>query len=175
MLSDIKTFTLVVSTGGVIITAILTHYFTIKKEKFSKTFEYKIKILKEVYAPIYRILVKNIHPFDGYEGITVKSFKEIDQIFEEKVELIDPILEEFIWILKEECYLNQNHPKGEWVQVDQDKKFLNYVQYQYNNLRKEMNLPYDYAEVSFDIKLKVHLDAFMRNRKRKEAKKLKTN
>lgn len=66
-MDDIKSFTLAVSTGGVIITVILTHFFTVKREKFSKVFEYKLKILKDVYTPIYRIILEGINPFDGYE------------------------------------------------------------------------------------------------------------
>ncbi|HFR4148459.1 hypothetical protein ACPCZP_05435 [Bacillus bombysepticus] len=59
-MDDIKVFTLVVTTGGVIITAILTHILTSKREKFAKTYEYKVKMLKDLYAPMYKILLQGI-------------------------------------------------------------------------------------------------------------------
>lgn len=169
-MDDIKSFTLVVSTGGVIITAILTHFFTVKREKFSKVFEYKLKILKDVYTPIYRIILEDVHPFDGYEGISIKQFEKIEKIIQENLELVDPQLESIIWILKEELYALYSHPNIDYVTLDEDRRLVDYVDFQYNYIRKQLGLPYDSGKITFVERLEIFKQRYKSKKNSKKAK-----
>lgn len=166
MMDDIKTFTLIVTTGGVMITAILTHFFTLKREKYSKTFEHKLQILKDVYTPIYRVLMKQVEPGEGYEGLGARPFLEIMEILEDNIELVDPNLESILWDLKEEYY--------HWGQsrvrlLDEDRKLLDFVLFQYNVLRKDMGLPYDASSVGLKTRFEFYLGNIKRSRKSRKS------
>ncbi|MFJ8119552.1 hypothetical protein [Bacillus mycoides] len=164
-MDDLKIFTLVVTTTGVIITAFLTHHFTLRREKYAKTFEYKLKIVTELYAPIYRKMTPSMRPLHyGYQGISIKTFKEIEEIIEENIELVDPVLQHVIWELRERCYILSDHPKGEGVGVDTDRELLDYIQYQFNSIRKELKLPYDSTTLSFRTKLNIYKKKKERNK-----------
>ncbi|MGM2669628.1 hypothetical protein ACS2QR_16925 [Bacillus cereus group sp. Bce026] len=165
---DLKAFTLIVTTGGVIITAILTHFFTLKREKYSKTFEYKLQILKDIYTPIYRILSSQVEPGEPYEGIEFHSFQEIERIIESNLELTDPNLESIIWEMKEGFLFSQS--VDEYRNQDQNRSLLDYVLFQYNKLRKELGLPHDSSAVSFNVRLGFYIYKYKMNKKRKEAR-----
>ncbi|PEP75335.1 hypothetical protein CN573_10565 [Bacillus wiedmannii] len=167
MMDDIKTFTLIVTTGGVMITAILTHFFTLKREKYSKTFEHKLQILKEVYTPIYRVLMREVEPGEGYQGLGATPFLDIMEILEDNIELVDPNLESILWDLKEEYYY--------WGEsrvrlLDEDRNLLDFVLYQYNVLRKDMGLPYDASSIGLKTRVGFYLSNIKRNRKSRLAK-----
>ncbi|MCU5695517.1 hypothetical protein OCB06_19160 [Bacillus cereus] len=166
-MDDIKTFTLIVTTGGVMITAILTHFFTLKREKYSKTFEHKLQILKEVYTPIYRVLMREVEPGEGYQGLGATPFLDIMEILEDNIELVDPNLESILWDLKEEYYY--------WGEsrvrlLDEDRNLLDFVLYQYNVLRKDMGLPYDASSIGLKTRVGFYLSNFKRNRKSRLAR-----
>ncbi|MDQ7236782.1 hypothetical protein QYM13_23830 [Bacillus pacificus] len=166
-MDDIKTFTLIVTTGGVMITAILTHFFTLKREKYSKTFEHKLQILKEVYTPIYRVLMREVEPGEGYQGLGAKPFLDIMEILEDNIELVDPNLESILWNLKEEYYY--------WGEsrvrlLDEDRNLLDFVLYQYNVLRKDMGLPYDASSIGLKTRVGFYLSNIKRNRKSRLAR-----
>ncbi|MGK8605500.1 hypothetical protein ACRS42_10270 [Bacillus thuringiensis] len=144
-MDDIKVFTLIVTTGGVIITAILTHILTSKREKFAKTYEYKVKMLKDLYAPMYKILLQGIRVNSQYKGINSEQFKQIDEICRENIELVDPILQNIIYetdisIVFAEDFGNSSESSSI---RDKDRKLFAYVQYQYNYFRKDLGLPFD--------------------------------
>ncbi|MDA1795689.1 hypothetical protein [Bacillus cereus group sp. BY8-1LC] len=166
-MDDIKTFTLIVTTGGVMITAILTHFFTLKREKYSKTFEHKLQILKEVYTPIYRVLMREVEPGEGYQGLGATPFLDIMEILEDNIELVDPNLESILWDLKEEYYY--------WGEsrvrlLDEDRNLLDFVLYQYNVLRKDMGLPYDASSIGLKTRVGFYLSNIKRNRKSRLAR-----
>lgn len=169
-MDDIKIFMLVVSTGGVIITAILTHFFTTKREKFSKVFEYKLKILTVVYTPVYRILLEGVNPFDGYEGISIKQFESIEKIIQVNLELVDPQLESIVWILKEEKYALYSHSNIDYVSLDEDRRLVDYVDFQYNYIRKQLGLPYDSGKITFVERLEIFKQRYKGKQNTKKAK-----
>ncbi|MGH0793588.1 hypothetical protein ACQVTT_05130 [Bacillus mycoides] len=167
MLNDIKTFTLIVTTGGVLITAILTHFFTLKREKYSKIFEHKLQILKDVYTPIYLVLMKEVEPGEGYQGLGGRPFQNIMGILEDNIELVDPNLESILWDLKEDYYYWDQRPSG---LLDEDRKLLDFVLYQYNVLRKDMGLPYDASSIGLKTRVGFYLSNIKRNRKSRLAR-----
>ncbi|WP_242315744.1 hypothetical protein [Bacillus cereus group sp. BfR-BA-01355] len=144
-MDDIKVFTLIVTTGGVIITAILTHILTLKREKFAKTYEYKVKMLKELYAPMYKVLFQDIRTRSQYKGINSEQFKQLDEICRENIELVDPMLQNIIYEAAissdfSEDFENSSEPS---LIRDKDGKLFAYVQFQYNYFRKNLGLPFD--------------------------------
>ncbi|MED1114317.1 hypothetical protein [Bacillus paramycoides] len=166
-MNDIKTFTLIVTTGGVMITAILTHFFTLKREKYSKTFEHKLQILKDVYTPIYIVLMKEVEPGEGYRGLGARPFQHIMGILEENIELVDPNLESILWDLKEDYYYWDQRKFG---LLDEDRKLLDFVLFQYNDLRKDMGLPYDSSSVGLKTRLEFYLINIKRNQKSRKSR-----
>lgn len=78
----------------------------------------------------------------------MKQFEKIEKIIQESLELVDPQLELIIWILKEEYYIQSTHPNINYISLDEDRRLVDYVEFQYNNLRKQLGLPYDSGKIS---------------------------
>lgn len=169
VLSNEKIFTIVVSGVMAILAAILTHYFTMRKEKFSKTYEHKLKIFTNVYTPIYGILRNEVEPGEGYRGLNPTAFIEIMDILEENIELVDPNLETILWSLKEDYYY-----MGEmgYEFLDEDRKLLDFTLFQYNILRKSLGLPYDASSTDLKTRIEFYFSNLKRNRKSRHARKV---
>ncbi|WP_283746332.1 hypothetical protein [Bacillus cereus] len=169
MLSNEKIFTIIVSGIMAILAAILTHYFTMRKERFSKTYEHKLKIFTNVYTPIYGILRNEVEPGEGYRGLNPTAFIEIMDILEENIELVDPNLESILWNLKEDYY-----DMGEmgFDFLDEDRKLLDFILFQYNVLRKNLGLPYDASSTDLKTRIEFYFSNLKRNRNSRNARKV---
>lgn len=97
-----------------------------------------------------------------YVGFDEREAKKVVEIVEKNIELVDPVLEEVVWELKEDVYHGTNsHSMNHF---DTDRKVLDHVVYNYNLLRKKLRLPYDNAY--FREKCRVFTENQKRRRKR---------
>ncbi|MCB4844103.1 hypothetical protein LHW04_03375 [Bacillus tropicus] len=143
----------IVTVFSVFITAILTHIFTSKRDKYGKVYDHKIKILTDVYTPIYRYLMDEVEPGDEYGGLSLDTYHAVRDILESNIHLIEPELESMLWQLNEQYYyLNQMRTRN----FDSDKKFMRYVVFQYNLLRKDLGLPYDKSRISIKKRIQMY-------------------
>ncbi|MED3467540.1 hypothetical protein P4485_16810 [Bacillus thuringiensis] len=155
MLDDIRVVTLIITTCGVVITALLTHFFTSRREKYEMVYEYKLKILTEVYTPIYRYLMDEVDPGDEYSGFDVGTYMGITGILESNIHLIEPVLESMLWQLNEQ-YHHMEQERTSTSIFDKDKKFMRYIVFQYNLLRKELGLPYSKSSIGFKKRIQMN-------------------
>ncbi|KAB2493212.1 hypothetical protein F8158_22875 [Bacillus cereus] len=123
---------------------IIGHFFTLKRERRGRVYKNKEKVLKEVYAPIYKILSPDFGYSSEYKG-TVK-IKQIEEIVHNNSELVDTQLIQMVKDTRAGIRMVDG-PTGEkddfTVVYDHDKKFFTYIRDQYNSLKKELGLPYD--------------------------------
>ena len=135
-----------------------------KKEVRFQSTHYKIETLDSVYTPIYKILIQNVIPGEGYESIDNHDLDNIIKIIDEHVNLVDPKLNNIIWSLREEERFawdaRQNNP---FVYLDENRVLLNHVVSYYNKLRKAVGLPY---EKQWKDKLFALNNSFRRHRNR---------
>lgn len=145
-----------------------------KKEVRIQSTNYKIETLDKVYTPIYKILIHDVVPGDGYESIDDHQLESILEIAAENINLVDPKLDNILWKLREEVrYADRETQYNHFIYLDEDRMLLNHVESYYNKLRKAIGLPY---EKPLNSKL-IHLsDLFYRDHrkfKRKVRKHLK--
>lgn len=132
---------IIIASVTIIISNCFTYLFALKKDSKQIYSKYKISILEELYTPIYKIILREVNPLDGYEGISGKQFTEIKEIISDKYILVDPVLDNIIWSLKEDECLNRGYEK--YYCFDKDRRLLTHVERQYNKLRKSIGLPYE--------------------------------
>lgn len=120
-----------------VFTGLFTYWITFKKDREEKKYHAYKELLEKGYTPIVRVINDTVVPGDVYEGLDSKDISTIIQIVEDNVHIVEPRLESFAWLFKEE----RNY--GEFVIFDEDRKFFDYVHYRYNYLRKKLYLPYD--------------------------------
>lgn len=160
-----KYLTTITTIGVVMLTALLTYFTTVRKERSQQVNRHRLEILNNLYTPIYRILYTSVFPGDGYGGIDEGRANSIIEVVEQNIELADPVLEELIWSLKEEIYIEGNN-RNSYTLFDEEREVLDHVVYNYNLLRKKLNLPYDYAYFSLTEKWRI----FQNNRKRRKSR-----
>ncbi|PGM03795.1 MULTISPECIES: hypothetical protein [Bacillus cereus group] len=143
----------IVTVLSVFITAVLTHIFTSKRDKYGKVYDHKLKILTDVYTPIYRYMMDEVEPGEEYGGLSVDTYHAVKDILESNIHLIEPGLESMLWQLNEQYYyIDHMRTKN----FDEDKKFMRYVVFQYNLLRKDLGLPYDKSRVSIKKRVQMY-------------------
>ncbi|WP_121614775.1 hypothetical protein [Virgibacillus halodenitrificans] len=134
-----------------VITSFVTHNLAILKERRLQTEKYKLEILEKVYTPLYRSLINKMikdynNPF-GYSGIDPDLYNDIYNIYKQHIYLIDPGLEKRFWEIKahfEDEKRRMSEMKDEhFIQMDYEYRFIRYVSYQYNKMRRKLNLPYE--------------------------------
>ena len=139
-------------------TSFLTYSLTLKKEVRRKKYRSRKKLFEKVYVPIIKIINNGFCAGDEYEGLDRNQINLIIDVIETNIHLIEPKLESFYWQFKEEL-LYESYMENEYgFRYDTDKKFLNYVEYQYNKLRKKLYLEYSSSYFLFSrIKSKFNI------------------
>ncbi|KAA0957704.1 hypothetical protein FQ085_06540 [Planococcus sp. ANT_H30] len=138
---------LISSSLAIIFTNLVNYYFLIKQESRSQANSYKVDILHKVYTPITKLIMRDVYPGDGYEGITQDTFKSIETIVEDNYQLISPDMDRIIWSIREDIVIssqNQAQDKhNQFIKLDEDSRLLDHVDYSFNYYRKELGLPFD--------------------------------
>lgn len=112
--------------------------------------QYKTEILKLLYMPLTKEVIKASHPLDGYKGLSDEEFKVIDRIIKNNYQLVSPDLALIHKIIVEEYFLiNMGYPSN---LIDEDRHLLNHLEYNFNFYRKELGLPYDKVEMKKALK-----------------------
>ncbi|NEU29169.1 hypothetical protein GN156_00025 [bacterium LRH843] len=152
-----------ITAGAVVVTALFTYWTTVRSERKKQVNKHRLDILQKLYGPIYKAYNSSVIPTDGFEGLWDVHANKIIEIFDENIEIADPLLEEFIWGLKEDVFINN---RNRHVVYDEDRKLLEHVSYNYNLLRKQLNLPYDSAYFSFSEVINYNMRKWLRRKKR---------
>ncbi|WJY28272.1 hypothetical protein [Sporosarcina trichiuri] len=135
---------LLVAAVTIFITNIFSYIFAMKKEVRIQSTSYKIETLEKVYTPIYKILIKDVVPGDGYESIDDHQLDCISKIAEENINLVDPKLDNILWKLREDVrYAHQEEGYNDFIYLDEDRMLLHHVESYFNKLRKAVGLPYE--------------------------------
>lgn len=136
---------LISSSLTVIITSFFNYHFLIRKEIRMQSTQYKTEILKLLYMPLMKEVIKASHPLNGYKGISDEEFLEIDKIIRNNYLLVSPDLALIHKIIVEEYFIiNSGNPSN---LIDEDRHLLNHLEYNFNFYRKELGLPYDRTEM----------------------------
>ncbi|UQD52325.1 hypothetical protein C0971_10105 [Bacillus methanolicus] len=131
-----------------VLTAAASSLFGFLKDKKVASSKYTEESLRKIYVPIYKILMENLNPMDGYEGIASRQFYRIKEIVNEHPELCDPKLDSIIWGIDEDIRfqsMNYNHNDNnlEYELFDENRKLIDYVLHAFNKTRKSLGLPAD--------------------------------
>ncbi|EPZ0458941.1 hypothetical protein ACXI9T_004208 [Bacillus paranthracis] len=135
---------LITSIVSGLIGIIIGHFFTLKRERRGRTYKNKEKVLKEVYAPIYQILLSDVSDSSAYKG-TVK-LSPIEEIVRNNSELVDSQLLKMVQKTRQGIRFVDGPTKAiedRKVMFDTDREFFIHIHSKYNSLRKELGLPYD--------------------------------
>ncbi|MFW5647651.1 MAG: hypothetical protein ACOCG5_01055 [Candidatus Alkaliphilus sp. MAG34] len=128
----------------VLATGFFTHYLSFRSDIRKKKYKSKKELLENVLSPVMNIINSKIYPGSGYEGLDYSQINEIIEIVEKSIHHVEPKLESFCWQFKEELiYENYRHDGQAFIHYDEDGKFLGYIGYHYNKIRKQLYLPYD--------------------------------
>ncbi|WP_259417646.1 hypothetical protein [Bacillus toyonensis] len=134
---------LVIGVVGAIIGAIINHTLAWRRELRGRIYKNKEKSLKEVYAPIYKILSQDISFISDYKG--TGKLEKIENIINSNSELVDSQLREIVGDIKGRIHFRDVpswENRGLNAAYDLAELF-DYVYSKYNGLRKELGLPYD--------------------------------
>lgn len=146
-----------------IITSLLTYWLTRKQEWRLRSIENQSKLIKDVYAPIMKIIYGGIWPFDGYEGLSENQIDNIIKIVDDNEMIIEIGLHNHAWSMKEEQYIN-NINQIERATYDIDRNFLEYVEQQYHKLRKSVGLPFDKRYIGIRRRLRKIYEGFRKSK-----------
>jgi hypothetical protein len=155
------------------ITGIFTYWLTSKRDRKTIIYEANKELLVKVYSPIMKIINNSVYPGDGYEGLDDDEIQEIADIIHDNLMIIDRILDSFAWSFKEEIHNSGYKHYSQYSNYDDDRKFLDYISYRYNYLRKSVGLQYDneyffYKRVIKSIKKRTYrVDRWFRKTKNK--------
>ncbi len=127
---------IIIATFTIFFSSLMGYYFSLKKDSRKSYTTYRKEILEKIYIPIYKILIREVYPSDGYESIHLGQLSEIETIVRKNPALVDPKLDSFIWSFIEDAQ------RGCEI-FDEDRALLNHVTREYNELRKSMGLPYE--------------------------------
>ncbi|MGG3874546.1 hypothetical protein [Brevibacillus laterosporus] len=128
---------------------ILTHYLTTRRELTEIRRQNLMKQLELIYLPIISIFENKTNVNSGYRGITVSDFSVVSKIIKENLLYTDSNINYLLMKLEDEC--NDIHRMAFYDSIDNfddtpidvDRNFYIYIQSQYNNIKKELQLPYD--------------------------------
>lgn len=136
-----------------VLTGLFTYWITFGKERKEKEYQIRKELIDKVYSPFIKMLNELCEPEDGYQGLFIDEVNEIINIINNNIQIVDPTLEGFSWSFKEDInyYSNYNTTLDD-INFDNEMKFLNYVTYKYNYLRKKTYLPYDSSYFFFSKK-----------------------
>lgn len=128
---------IIIATVTIFFSSFFGYLFTLRRESKQAYNKYRIEILENLYSPIYKVLIQEIWPGEGYEGIDLSQFTKIKSIVDENSILVDPKLDNLVWSLAEDA-----HKLG-YVTLDADRYLFNHVIKEYNALRKSVGLPHE--------------------------------
>ncbi|KPU55545.1 hypothetical protein [Bacillus wiedmannii] len=137
----------VIGIVATVIGAIITHLLAGKREKRGRIYNNKEKALKDVYAPIYKILLSDLSDSLKYKG-TVK-IDQIEEIVRNNSELVDSQLLKMVQETRQGIRFVDGPTmaiEDRGVMYDVDRKFFIHIHSKYNSLKKELGLPYDTSE-----------------------------
>lgn len=129
-----------------VIGIIIGHIFTLIRERRGRVYKNKEKALKEVYAPIYKVLTQDLSCSSEYKGMYKDEINKIEEIVHNNSELVDSQFKKFVEDTRTGIRMvdGSTGAKDDFsVVFDHDKEFFIYVHSKYNHLRKELGLPYD--------------------------------
>lgn len=127
-----------------VLTASLTYWINSKKESAEKKYKINKELIDKVYEPIIKIINQSVIPGDGYEGLGNSEIDYIINIIDKNARIVEPKLESFSWRFKEEIHYNGYSDRNVMYDIyDDDRKFLDYINYRYNIIRKKIYLPYN--------------------------------
>jgi hypothetical protein len=139
----------------VVLTSLLTYWLTSRHEWRQLSIENRSNLIKEAYAPIMKIILEEVSPLDGYEGLGEGQVNRIIKIATEHEMLIDVGLSNHIWSFKEDIRINSMSGVAiNYAEYDIDRRFLDYVENEYHKLRKSVGLPYDKNSIGIRRKIK---------------------
>ncbi|MGC6589268.1 hypothetical protein ACPV3A_30530 [Paenibacillus sp. Dod16] len=156
----------------IILTAALagffTYWITFKKEREDKRYHANKELLEKVYAPIMKTISESIFPGDGYEGIRESDLNVIIKLIDDNSHIVDPRLDSFAWRYKEDMVHDHriNNDLRYEATYDEDRVFIDYLNYRYNLLRKKTFLNYDSSYFFFG-KTKIKIWSFISQVKRR--------
>ncbi|MGH0519041.1 hypothetical protein [Bacillus toyonensis] len=146
-MEDIKVIISIVAIAsglaGVGIGATLNHFYSLRREKNNRIYDYKNKVYKEVYVPIHKILGHDLRYSAEYKG--KGRLEKIEIIVYNNSELVDSQLKKIVEYTRGSIHMKDG-PTGrkDDFTVDYDWEKLNsYVDSGYNRLRKELGFPDD--------------------------------
>ena len=110
---------LLVAAVTIFITNIFSYLFAVKKEVRIQSTNYKIETLDKVYTPIYKILIHDVVPGNGYESIDDHQLESILEIAAENINLVDPKLDNILWKLREEIRYRETQFNNHFIYLDE--------------------------------------------------------
>lgn len=149
-----------------VLTSSLTYIFTFKKDKDEKVFRVNKELLDDVLKPIIKILNNSVIPGEPYEGLSIDEIKEVIDILDNNLPIITPKLESFSSKFREEIMINSYENSSRHDIYDFDGKFMKYINYEYNKIRKKLYLPYNKSHFLY-YKIYKYILSMYRKMKRK--------
>ncbi|MBA4535440.1 hypothetical protein O0555_21700 [Brevibacillus laterosporus] len=127
----------------------LTHYLTNKRNLTELKRHNLTKQVELIYLPIILIFENRTNVNSGYRGVTVSDFSVISKIIKDNLLYTDSKITLLLLKLEDEC--NDKHRMAhsddidnfENLPIDEDRIFYDYINFQYNKIKKELQLPYD--------------------------------
>ncbi|WP_017378818.1 hypothetical protein [Paenisporosarcina sp. TG-14] len=136
--------TIITAAITTIIVSWIGYFFGHLKDKKIAITKYSEESLRKIYIPIYKILIQNVDPLDGYEGITGSQHNSIKKIADNHIELCDPKLESLIWRIEEDIRHEASaFSYNQYDLFDQNRNLFNYVLHAFNKTRRSIGLPFD--------------------------------
>ncbi|AIU77434.1 hypothetical protein ACR80L_09535 [Bacillus velezensis] len=130
--------------------AFLSNYFAYFKDNKLRSETTSVKYLEaqliKVYAPIYKVVSREIYSPKGYTGLSHSAMTEIKEIADEYPEYCTDELEILIGTLYDDSFhrngmFQAGHMEHE-QRVDNDQKFFNHVSERYRKYKKILgNIP----------------------------------
>lgn len=125
-----------------ILTSGLTYFLSSLKDRKNRAYENRTKLIDEVYDPIMRIIDRTVDPLEGYDGLSANEVNKIIEIIDSHSFIADKKLIDFSWDFKEDIYILGSNNSGRNC-FDNNRFFLDYIENEYNKLKKRVNRPYD--------------------------------
>ncbi|HEY0826682.1 MAG TPA: hypothetical protein VGE40_01185 [Bacilli bacterium] len=132
--------------GGGLLGAYITYRLQNKRTRQDIIRENKQKQLDNVYEPIRSIITSNDHPDEGYSGLGDMQVNQIEAILKNNAIYIDVKLNWLVnRLIQEQYYAHQMDIKfPEYDGYDKGYSFAGYIGKKYNQLRKDLHLPYNH-------------------------------
>lgn len=110
-------------------------------EKEKRKYFQMVYLYINVYAPIHKIIMDNVPPLDGYEGLDLNSANKIIDIIDNNIDYICQELIDLRNMLYEEvfiaCITSQD---SYYTRFDEEGMLMKHIKENYNKLKKKLIL-----------------------------------